>query len=574
MDGMTLRAAVAELAALRGNRVEDVTAPEAHEIQLVFRKGRIVLGAHPTHNTIHASRTPDVPPGETIFSARIKKGLERCRFDGAVQLGLDRVVILGFSRRDRLGDAESRSVVAELLGKGANLLLVEGDAGQGGRILEQLRPGRQGTGEAYRPPETDKADLTVAGREALVSSLENRLAEGKGEADAVLAAWAGLGPRSAEEVWNRGGSGASPETLAEIWMAFASDTAPASGDREAGPAFSPVHLEMRRSAEALCFKPKADSPARVIEHDTVSEAAEAAAQFFRSLGAARSASPRRKAVRQALKRVERALAQMREEDRESAEAPRLRETGNLLLAFAHEIEKGRTETELTDPNTGETIRIRLNPKLGPAKNAELYFKRARKAERRSTMAAERGRELDKRGNDLKKLLAQLPESGAEPEPSWFQEARRLGVKLPQTDVAKDPKATAEELLPSAIRPRRYNLGQGWVLLVGKSNKGNEVLTHEIARPGDVWMHADQAAGSHAVLRHHEKGKEPPKPLVLTAASIAAFFSKARNASKVPVIVTQKRHVRRARKAPVGTVMVGQHETVMVRPTEPEREDTE
>lgn len=570
MDGLTLRAAVAEANAFRGKHLEDVTAPEAHEIQLVFREGSIFLGAHPTHNTFYLARGAGASE-ETAFSGRMKRGLERCRFDGAVQLGLDRVVVLHFSRRDRLGDPETRSVVAELIGKGANLLLVEGEAARGGRILDQLRPGRLGNGSDYRPPETEKADLSLASRDDLVASLKKAQGEGREGAEALLSAWAGPGPLSAEAVWTRAGEGASPETLTDTWLAFAGETQPGSGERTPGAAFAPVHVERRRSAEALCFNPGPVPGAEVVEHDTVSLAAEAAARFFRGLAAARSANPRRKAVRQAIKRVERALEQMKAEDGETADAPRLRETGNLLLAYAHEIQKGRTEAEIPDPETGKTIRVKLNPKLGPAKNAELYFKRARKAERKGAMTGNRRRELEERLSGLKNLMKKLPESGTEPEAAWFNEARKLGVKLPQEDVARDPKATAEELLPSAIRPRRYNLGQGWELLVGKSNKGNEVVTHEIARPGDVWMHADQAAGSHAVLRHHEKGKEPPRSVVLAAAAIAAYYSKARNASKVPVIVTQKRHVRRARKAPVGTVMVGQHETVMVKPADPDLE---
>ncbi len=123
---------------------------------------------------------------------------------------------------------------------------------------------------------------------------------------------------------------------------------------------------------------------------------------------------------------------------------------------------------------------------------------------------------------------------------------------------------------SALRPRRYDLGDGWEALVGKSNRGNEVLTHDIAKPDDTWMHADQSPGSHVVLRHHEKGREPTRELVLRAAAIAAHYSKARTSGKVSVLVTLKKHVHRPRRAPVGTVTVGQHKTVMVSPMDPDK----
>ena len=106
-------------------------------------------------------------------------------------------------------------------------------------------------------------------------------------------------------------------------------------------------------------------------------------------------------------------------------------------------------------------------------------------------------------------------------------------------------------------------------MVGKSNRGNEVLTFELARPEDVWMHAHQSAGSHLVLRHDEKGKEPPRSVLFSAAAIAAYYSKARGSSKVPVLVSQKRFVRKPRKAPIGTVTVSKYETLMVSPHCPE-----
>jgi predicted ribosome quality control (RQC) complex YloA/Tae2 family protein len=214
--------------------------------------------------------------------------------------------------------------------------------------------------------------------------------------------------------------------------------------------------------------------------------------------------------------------------------------------------------------------VRLNPKLSATGNAELYFKRARKAERRAERVGARREELQRARQELRDLAERLAGSPGEPDAAWFEEARRLGVKLPPRDRGRH--SPPEERLPSSVRPRRYDLGGGWEALVGKSRQGNDVLTHEIARPHETWMHADQAAGSHLVLRHQEKGKEPPETVLLAAARIAAYFSKARHSAKVPVLITEKRHVRRPRKGPPGTALVGKHRTVMVEPGEPQAGD--
>jgi predicted ribosome quality control (RQC) complex YloA/Tae2 family protein len=270
--------------------------------------------------------------------------------------------------------------------------------------------------------------------------------------------------------------------------------------------------------------------------------------------------------------VERALRALEEEERDSARASEFRRIGEALLASVHTVTKGMQRAEIPDPHTGETLTVRLNAKLTASANAELYFKRARKATRRGEQLEGRRRALVDRKRTLENLEQRLAGFGPSgPDADWLREARDSRVELPLSiDQAKD--IPPEDRLPSAIRPRRYALSQGWELLVGKSNRGNEVLTHEIARPGDIWMHADQAAGSHAVLRHHEKGKEPSQAVLLAAAAIAAFFSKARNSAKVSVIVSKKKHVRRPRKAPVGTVTVGEHRTFMVAPHNPDEKE--
>jgi len=212
--------------------------------------------------------------------------------------------------------------------------------------------------------------------------------------------------------------------------------------------------------------------------------------------------------------------------------------------------------------------VRLNPRLSATENADLFFKKARKAARRDPALETRRRDIEAQRDALETLRLEI-ERGAEPDEAWLRRAEALGVRLPREASPASTTKEPADRLPNALRPRRYDLGDGWEAMVGKSNRGNDVLTFELARPEDVWMHAHQSAGSHLVLRHHEKGKEPPRSVLVSAASIAAYYSKARGSSKVPVLVSQKRFVRKPRKAPIGTVTVSRYETLMVPPHCPE-----
>ena len=113
--------------------------------------------------------------------------------------------------------------------------------------------------------------------------------------------------------------------------------------------------------------------------------------------------------------------------------------------------------------------------------------------------------------------------------------------------------------------RRFDLGDGYEVWVGRNAKQNDSLTLRDARPFDLWMHARGVAGSHAVLRVKGRNDSPPRPILEKAAAIAAWFSKARTHSMAPVMVTQRKYVRKLKKAAQGAVRVEREEVIMIEP---------
>ena len=125
-------------------------------------------------------------------------------------------------------------------------------------------------------------------------------------------------------------------------------------------------------------------------------------------------------------------------------------------------------------------------------------------------------------------------------------------------------------LPPRLKPRRLRTAEGWDVLIGRSNEGNDHLTHHMARPEDFWFHVHGCPGSHVVLRRGKGKNEPSKQTLAEVAAWAAFYSQARTAGKVPVIWTLKKYVRRPRKAPPGLAVCEREKMLMVRPVEPPR----
>jgi predicted ribosome quality control (RQC) complex YloA/Tae2 family protein len=100
--------------------------------------------------------------------------------------------------------------------------------------------------------------------------------------------------------------------------------------------------------------------------------------------------------------------------------------------------------------------------------------------------------------------------------------------------------------------------------VGRGARRNDELTFHHSSPNDVWLHARHAAGAHVVLRWEEHGNPPARDLA-EAAVLAALHSRARGSGSVPVDWTRRKHVRKPRKAPPGTVVIERAQTLFVEP---------
>lgn len=116
--------------------------------------------------------------------------------------------------------------------------------------------------------------------------------------------------------------------------------------------------------------------------------------------------------------------------------------------------------------------------------------------------------------------------------------------------------------------RRYALPDDWEILVGKTARDNDRLSLKVAHANDFWFHVAGMSGSHVVARHPERPTQIPRDIKRTAAGLAVFFSKAREAGKTAVHWTQARHVSKPRGAAPGKVQLQRFESLNVQPLNP------
>jgi predicted ribosome quality control (RQC) complex YloA/Tae2 family protein len=287
-----------------------------------------------------------------------------------------------------------------------------------------------------------------------------------------------------------------------------------------------------------------------------------AVQVFvrRSLGQQRflnAYTPLEKALTKVHADLQRRTEHMLEELAHESRADRYERWGHLLMASVAAVPPQAEEVTLPDlfePGTSATIP--LDPALTAVENAERYYDKARRTRQARAYAEERLLAAEQQTQQAADLLQRLRAITSYNELETFKkaEAAALSALLPGPSQAGDR-------LPF----RRFAMGDGYEVWVGRNAKQNDTLTFRHARKYDLWMHARGVSGSHAVLRLPNRQAQPGKRLLERAAAIAAYFSKAQGSSLVPVILTPRKYVRKPKGAAPGAVIVEREEVLLVEP---------
>jgi predicted ribosome quality control (RQC) complex YloA/Tae2 family protein len=264
-----------------------------------------------------------------------------------------------------------------------------------------------------------------------------------------------------------------------------------------------------------------------------------------------------------------------------------RRPGEILLTHYKEIPKGASRVRLPDPfagSPGAQVEIALDPALTPSENAARLFQKAKKGERGERLAESRlsqtrssiaeigalRSDIETREPDeaLRRLRAFLLGAGLDSVARGVTREIRLGRRTAGAPRAGRPGRRSPGAHQS-IRPRTFYTSDGWEVWVGRSNSDNDRITHRLSNPHDYWFHVVGVPGSHVILRRPTRSAQPKPRTLGEAASIAAYFSKARKLSRVPVIYTERKFVSKPRRGKPGLALCTREREILVRPRLPE-----
>ena len=572
LDALCLSGLVHELSqAAAGAKIDKIYQPGRDEVVLALRSPtqgnvRLLLSANPTHPRPQLTRlsreNPDTPP---MFCMLLRKHLAGGRVLSVEQTHLERVVTFTLEALNELGDRVERKLVLEAIGRRSNLLLLDGD----GRILDCLRrvDSNLGSGSAnqrtllpgmfYRLPQPqDKLDPTAQDRAAL----EELLAQAPEEAQAdkwLLDTIGGLSPLVCRELaWRAGGStdvrlntlGKSGQkklldSLEELLESVKEHHVTATMMVKEGKPFdftffAPGQYEGSLALEDFSsFSELLDRFYEQREH--LERIKQRGQDLIRSVTTARD-------------RTARKIAHQEQELEATQDRERLRELGDILTSNLHQMHRGMGCLRTADFYDPEGAEVDI-----PQQNATKYYKeynKAKTAQEMLTQQLEKGRrELDYLNSVLENITL------AEGE----KDLGEIRQELTDTGyLRRASKAKGREKRVSS-KPMEFRSTAGLRISVGKNNTQNDLLTCKQAFKSDIWFHTQKIHGSHVIL--WTEGGTPDLQSLNEAACLAAWFSQARDSSKVPVDYTPVKYVKKPNGARPGMVTYTTYETAWVTP---------
>jgi predicted ribosome quality control (RQC) complex YloA/Tae2 family protein len=278
------------------------------------------------------------------------------------------------------------------------------------------------------------------------------------------------------------------------------------------------------------------------------------------------------ALRREAKNLDRKLERLDTELAEAEADARLERAGELLKSALPTVRRGDAEARVRDFETGEELRIPLDPLLAPAENLERIFKRYRKGVRALTKGGAQREAVRASRDAIAALLRELEAAGEDEAALLALAGRPELVRLlgrpaqdgapPRAQVVREFKV-GKMIVPLRLAPRRYRTESGLEIWVGRSDEANDLLSTRLARGNDLFFHLDGAPGSHVILRT-EGRSDPPSEAVLDACELAVHFSKQKRAGWADVHVVPARNVRKPKGAKPGLVMVHGGRTVHLR----------
>lgn len=566
-DGLMTRAAVQEIREqIVGGHVRKINqiGPKQLTFQIYAKNQNVLLylSAAPASARIQMTekkfKNPETPPS---FVMLLRKHIGQAEIQAIDQLGLDRTVRLTFATHNELGDPVQKYLIAEIMGKYSNLILLNEE----GHVIDAIQRVSHGMsrvrqiypGTPYQPFPSGK--LNILDQEVRVESL---LAQAEG-------------PVRVGKLLLRNLEGFSPLAIREVCFQAGLDPDTNSQDLSAADLG-----RLDQALQATCQQIRqADFTPLLYQTDKplfyclplthLGPAAMAGTSLGQVMDLFYDVHDRDDRVGQLqgnllaildkeIDKESRKLDRQRADYEKTLDREKYKEEGDLLASNLQRIQPGDTTITVQDYyHDGVDRVISLDPGKSAWENVERAYKRFSKLKKSNELLASR---LPATQEDLAYLL-QLQQSLQEADDlAVLKEIRQEFEDQGLIQKRRKQKKTRQE---APLKPLRFQSSSGKTIYVGRNNRQNDQLTLHIANKEDYFFHTQTIPGAHVILV--TGGQEPSDQDILEAAWLAASHSSGRKESAVAIDYTAKKNVYKAKGAKPGMVYYRNYKTITVDP---------
>ncbi len=569
LDGVFLYKLKNEMSFLKGAHLDKIYQPSKDELVFLLRckegSFRMLLSARSGASRIHfTSSRPENPASPPMFCMLLRKYLGSARITDIIQNGFERVITLVFSSTNEMGDVISLSLVCELIGNQSNIILTDqnniiidalhrSDLENSGRIIQ--------TGARYTFPTPTKKLNLLENKTDFVTKKILSLGEiplWKAFIDTIE----GISPLVAREIAYRicdsektvnELSDAEKMNITGVLNALLSDITDNNTpvlllDGNGIPKdFSFTHINQYQPLLTEKLYPSFSQllDAFYSEKENAERIHRNAQDIFKLLYVL-------------INRTEKKIALRKKELLDCKGKEKLRIFGELIKANLYRLSSGMTsfDTENYYDENLSKITIPLDKALSPSANADKYFKEYKKSCTAEKLLSEL---IEKAESDLIYFYSVLDELSRAQSLSELNEIRD---ELTQSGIIKAPKNVPKKKKDN-LQFLQFTTPNNKKILVGKNNCQNDLLTLKTAAKQDIWFHTKNLPGSHTVLI--SDSNDIKEEDIIYAASVAAYHSKAKESSNVPVDYTLIKYVKKPAGAKPGMVIYTNEKTVYVSP---------
>ena len=534
LDGILLHKLIPGIQEILPARIQKIWQIAPYEVlfQLHSSSGKhqLLISCHTRYNRILLTKrsypTPDEPG---TFIMVLRKYLEGAMMIRIEQADLDRWCTISIRRRNELGDPEVLYLIAELMGNYANLLLVRNDT-----IVDALK---------RIPPFENNHRMILPNapfRPIPPQGKKDPFTEQNVDPEETLTRqFAGFSPFLSSEAEYRMARG---ESFASIMDSIQKSDSLYIANRNNEAVFHCIEL---KSCGTCRSYPLFEGFDILYYHREEKERIkEISGDVF-------------KTVKRELKHQKQKLPRLLKEYDEALDCDRWRKYGDLLYMHQPGDTRGENEIELEDYETGKMVKIPLDVRLDGTRNAQKCYAKYQKYRKGQKYLQEQIHITEAEITYFEGLLEQLELADFSTAEGIREELVKGGYIRPEEGKKKNRKKKKKDdgvQIASVI----YDDTE---ILYGRNNLQNEALTFHQAHKSDLWFHAKDYHGAHVVVR----SSNPSEDVIRFAAELAAYYSKGRDSSSVPVNYCPVSSLKKIPGAKPGMVSLGNYKTIYIDP---------